>query len=413
MQTRRQFLFAAGGLAVTVAGLWALPSLESPPAPESLGIAAKANNQFALDLYRHLSAKPGNQIFSPYSVWTALAMTWTGARSATAAEMGKVLHLAENPTQGAATAGGLLRAIQGQGRQRKYQLHVANSLWGQKDQVFLPEFLRLTDEHFGAGMRLVDYKGNAEGARQQINRWVEEQTRERIKDLIASGVLNADTRLTLVNAIYFKADWDSPFKKEMTFDAPFHVSADQSVKVPTMHRTDHMAYAHGPTFQMLELPYTSGETSMLILLPKAKHGLAALEKELTWGQVGEARKQQRQVKVALALPKFKMRTQAQMGELLQALGMPLAFSDDADFSGMTGQRDLKIDKVIHQAFVEVDEKGTEAAAATAVTMKAMAAPVEEPPIEFRADHPFLYAIVEKSTGTILFMGRVVDPKPAS
>jgi serpin B len=416
MLFQRLLVLAVGSATLGFLGttLMTPPELPPPPRPETLAAAAQASNQFAMDVYGRLNAQGGNQCFSPYSVWTALTMTSAGARNATAAEMTKVLHLPDDASQVHALAGGLQRVIQGSGRPRAFQLHVANSLWGQKGMVFQPEFLKTTADHYQAGMRWVDFQTNTEGARQEINRWVAEQTKERIRELITSGVLRPTARLVLTNAIYFKADWEEPFKKDATYDATFHLTASSERKVPTMHRTGLMEYAETEQFQLLELPYRQNETSMVFILPKQKHGLAALESALTWDQVAKTREKRKAERVNLSLPKFTVRTQAEMGELLQGLGMRAAFSDrDADFSGMTGDRYLNIDKVVHQAFVDVDEKGTEAAAATAVIMAPRSAARPQPTIVFNADHPFMFILIEKSTGTILFMGRVQAPDAKS
>jgi len=254
----------------------------------------------------------------------------------------------------------------------------------------------------------VNFATDAEGARKTINAWVEKQTRDKIKDLIQPGVLDSLTRLVLTNAIYFKGDWASPFKKDGTKDGDFFAADGQKVAAPMMHQTGHFGYLDGGELQALEMPYKGDALSMVVLLPKAKDGLPALEKKLSatsavvW--IAGLRKQQVQV----AMPRFTTTAEFMLKETLSAMGMTDAFSDRADFSGMDGVKDLFISAVIHKAFVDVNEEGTEAAAATAVVMKSTGMPA--PPVEFRADHPFVFLIRDTRSGCILFVGRMANPK---
>jgi serpin B len=292
-----------------------------------------------------------------------------------------------------------------------YQLRVADALWAEQDESFLDSFLKLTKADYAAGFRKVDFKHAPEAVRVTINQWVAEQTAGKIKDLLQPGVLTPSTRLVLTNAIYFKGDWQMQFDKAQTREEEFHLSAGQSVQAPLMHIEGRFSYFNGSSFQALEIPYQSGDLSMIVLLPNDAAGLAALEQSLTAASVHQWLSQLRPVgKIVLTLPRFKMTNQFSLNGALTALGMRTAFDRTlADFSPMTGKRDLWISAAIHKAYIDVNEEGTEAAAATAVVMRSMAMAREQPPIVFRADHPFLFVIRDNRSGAILFLGRLTDP----
>ncbi len=375
--------------------------------------AVEGNNAFAVALYGQLRNQSGNLFFSPESVSTALAMTYAGARGETAAEMANTLHFTLPPNRLHPAMGALLAGLNAP--HDGYQLRVANSLWAQKNYTFLGDFLKLTKTDYGAGFNQVDFKGATEAARLTINQWVEQKTNDKIKDLLQPGALKPDTRLVLTDAIYFKGDWQTAFDKKETRDEDFHLSPAQTIKAPLMHRAGGYNYFDGGRFQGLEISYKSGELSMIVLLPKEVDGLPALEGSLTASDLKQWFSQFRPVpKVIVTIPKFKLTKQFELQTTLGAMGMPLAFErGTADFSGMTGNRELYISAVIHKAFIDVDEQGTEAAAATAVVMeRALALAPDrnrpQPPV-FRADHPFLFMIRDNRSGSILFMGRVTDP----
>ena len=377
---------------------------------------SRANNSFAVDLYARLAEErqTENLFFSPTSIETALAMTYAGARGSTAGQMAKVLHLPPEAQSIHQDFGSFLKQLNAaktaEGKTRGYELTVANALWGQKGYSFLPGFVGLLETYYGAGLDEVDFKSDSEGARKTINAWVAKETRDKIKDLIGQGLLTPDTRLVLTNAIYFKGKWAAPFEKKATRDEPFHLSAEQQKTVPLMHRTGSYGYREEENFQALRLTYVGDELSMIILLPKKIDGLEALEKELTREKLSQWFSRLREQKVVVSVPRFKATAQFELNSALASLGMSDAFDAGcADFSGMTGNRNLCISNVIHKAFVEVNEQGTEAAAATGVVMELTAALPSPPPPEFRADHPFLFVIREEKSGTILFMGRLVDP----
>ncbi len=379
---------------------------------EDLSALADGNAAFAFDLYRTLRAEGGNLFFSPHSISTALAMTYAGAAGETASQMAATLHFAlpQDRLHPAFNAYGLdLEARAKEPTEgTPFELSIANSLWGQQGFAFRPEFLDLLGENYGAGMRLVDFVADAEAARQAINRWVSDETRERIEDLIPEGAVDAMTRLVLANAIYFKAGWLHPFDDSATGPEPFHLLDGSTLDVPMMHHSETYGYAIREGFRAVELPYLNGDISMLILLPDEGR-FQDVEQALTPEMVREVSGNLTHGPVNLGLPKFTYESAFSLRDALVSLGMTDAFDPDrADFSGMDGARDLYISHVLHKAFVSVDEEGTEAAAATAVIMSVTSAPADEP-ITLTVDRPFIYLIRDGQTGSILFMGRVIEP----
>lgn len=376
---------------------------------------AKGSNAFGFDLYARLRVRPGNLVVSPASVTTALTMTWGGARGATAEQMARVMHL-EGTREAVLPASGRLAAgLQDPGRPIVFR--IANRLFGEKSVGFEVGYLQATKAAFGAALEPVDFKGAPEKARVFINGWVEDQTQKRIRDLIPPGAVAADTRLALVNAIYFLGDWTEPFDKGRTRPRPFHVAPTPPKDVPTMHRLDTLRFAQGQGRRALELPYKGDQLSMLLVLPDALDGLDALEGALTPDAFDALVASLKPTRVSVALPKFEIdpASSLALADVLQAMGMALAFDrEKADFTGIANPKNpadrLYLARVFHKAFVKVDEKGTEAAAASAaLTMRAGSmAPVERP-AEFKADHPFLFFIRDHATGLVVFMGRVADP----
>ena len=375
----------------------------------------EGNTRFALGLYGKLRTGKGNLFFSPFSLSSALAMTAAGAKGETAREMGLALHL---PQGDLAHAGfrSLNDSINGGKDEpaRPYSLLTANALWAQKGDHFLPGFLKTARESYDAALNEVDFKGDCEAARKLINTWVEGKTRDRIKDLIGPSVLSPVTALVLVNAIYFKADWRDKFSESMTNLQDMFTKADGS-KVPlAMMRQDEAkpyGYFDGGSFQMVELPYVGGSLAMDLILPKAAGGLPALEASLTVANLSRWIGKLSPQAVKVELPRFRLEESFELSRVLSDLGLERAFdASRADFSGMTGRRDLAISAVVHKAFVDVSEKGTEAAAATGVMMKATAIVARPQFVTFRADHPFLFLIRDLKSGSVLFLGRLVDPK---
>ncbi len=372
-----------------------------------LPAVVEGNTAFALDLYARLRTEDGNLFLSPYSISTALAMTYAGARGETARQMADVLHFLREQERVHPAFAALKSSIEAAGNGAGCRLHMANALWGQQGEGFLDEFLALTKKHYGAGFREVDFVQATEQARKTINTWVAGQTRKKITELLQRGDLDPSTVLVLTNAIYFKGDWASRFDRGYTRESPFRISEQDQVVVPMMHQLRRFPFAATDELDLLEMPYAGDRLSMVLLLPKRVGGLAALEDSLSRKNLEWWLGRLRQQPVRVSLPRFKLDARFDLGGTLAALGMPDAFNGrKADFSAMTGQRDLWIDAVIHQARVEVNEEGTEADAATAVVMK-KGLPIPE----FIADHPFLFLIRDRQTGSILFLGRVVNPTP--
>ena len=387
----------------------ALNAAAQEPAAEKAPAAApdqmiSASNAFAFDLYKQLSGKPGNIFFSPYSVGAALAMTYEGARGLTADEMQNVLHLPKDAglrREFFAKDLAAFNAVADAG--------IANAFWAQKDRVFLPAYVNVLRKSYKADAFYADFRTAFDQARLEINKWTDERTRGRIKDLFAPNSLNSLTRLVLVDAVYFKGKWVTPFDKGQTADADFFTALRNKLKVKMMNRTGEGAkfnYCQTGDLQLLELPYKSGGLSMLVLLP-VEGGLKALESGLTTENLAVWKKGLSNRRVDVFLPRFSLNAKYSLPGTLAKMGMPTAFTDNADFSGMDGTRELYIQQVVHQGFVEVNEEGAEAAAATGVSMalKSMARPAPQ----FRANRPFIFLIQESATGKIIFMGRVEKP----
>ena len=382
-------------------------SAQSDATAAEVSAIAGSVNVLAMSLYGQLRAPKGNVFFSPYSISTALAMTYGGARGNTAAEMRKTLHLSLAEPRLHAAEASLARKL----RSREgYALHVANALWPARGCGVLPEYSAMTRRHYGAYVQEVDF-GNEESARATINHWVEEQTQDKIKNLIPEGILNPLIRLVITNAIHFKGDWAAKFDKSQTEREPFYLLEGNRVRAPTMIQTGRFRTGIADDVKLLELDYAGGDLSMLIVLPKERTGLPAVEESLSVTSIRKWRETLKKRTIEVHLPRFKIEASCSLDKQLKTLGMRDAFSKRAaDFSGMS-REPLYIYKVLHKAFVEVNEKGTKAAAATAVIMKAKSISRDEPPVpEFRADHPFLFLIRDNNSGSILFLGRLMNPK---
>jgi len=368
------------------------------------------NTAFALQLYGKLRSNEGNLALSPYSISSALAMTSAGARGETARQMEQTLHFDQIKTDLHPLFGRLdsaLKAVQGTN-----ELSIANSLWPQEKYPFREEFLSLLKNHYGATITPLNYEGQAELARVTINKWVDDKTQHKITEIIGPDVLNDLTRLVLVNAIYFKGTWATPFPESATRLDKFYAKPDKTVTVPFMHKRDRFSYGENDQLQLIALPYAGRKLEMLILLPRSRDGIGQLENSLTAANLSAWIWDMRNQQVNVTLPKFKISSGFMLAQPLAALGMEDAFDENkADFSGMDGNSHwLYIGAVLHKAFVDVNEKGTEAAAATAVVMVGSSAKLPlETPREFRADHPFLFLIRDSATGSILFLGRVAQP----
>lgn len=369
---------------------------------------ARDNTLFALDLYNQLKMTDGNLFFSPFSIFTALAMTWAGARENTAVQMAETLHFTEKPAQFHRAIGDLISQLNAVQKETDVELSIANAIWAQKGYQFLDEFFRIVQQSYQADLKQVDFSSAAESARQAINAWVEQQTNEKIKDLLPPKVLNALTRLVLVNAIYFKGFWDNQFKSRDTREMEFWLLTEVAVKVPMMHQEHQFGYWENDWLQIMEMPYKEESLSLIVLLPKEKTGITDLEQKLNFENMMAWQSRLRKRKVIVFFPKFKIESEFSLGQTLALMGMPDAFDPElADFSAMVGQKELYISAVIHKAFLEVNEEGSEAAAATGVVV-GVTSIAPSPPI-FKADHPFVFFIRDNKSQSILFLGRVLNP----
>ena len=383
------------------------------PMPASAEQLANASNALGLDLWRRASPAGTNFVMSPASISAALAMTWGGAKGATERQMRAVMHLDAEPGLGASDWAHVFRALASPSR--ALELRIANRLFGEKTFSFEKPFVDLTRDDWGAPLEPVDFLHDADGARVHVNAWVAKQTHDKIKDLLPPNSVDDTTRLALVNAIYFLADWMTPFQEDATSTAPFHVTTQRSKNVPTMHETLALRVARQGGVSVVELPYRGDAASMWIVLPDRVDGLPALEKRIDAKTIAAWRAALAFEQIELAMPKFEIRPGAAtpLAAPLAALGMVDAFdSSKADFTAIGVPPDprqhLFVSAVFHSAFVKVDEKGTEAAGATAIVM-GVGGGAPPKPTPLHVDHPFLFFVVDKATGLVLFMGRVTDP----
>ncbi len=370
---------------------------------------AENNNNFAFDIFNAVNTKEEpNVVISPFSISTALAMTYAGAAGETAEQMAQTLHFPEDQNSFHPTFSQWMQQIQQTAGEDK-KLQKANSLWPQEDYHFLESYFQILEQFYNTTLYEVDYTGNREAIRQRINQWVMDNTNNQIEELIKPGVLIEDTRLVLVNAIYFLSDWRIAFDEKGTHDNTFFVSPTNKRQVPFMFMKDTLAYFENQQLQMLELEYEGGDFSMVIALPAEGHDIDKLIADMDAAYFSELAGNFSKQELEVYLPSFTMRSSFDLEKTMSTMGMPLAFSNHANFSKMTGKQDLKIDKIIHQAFVDVNEQGTEAAASTAVAIIRKSAMVGEQPTVFRANRPFLYFIKENRHHSILFMGKTGDP----
>jgi serpin B len=397
----------------------------SPTTPEDdISILVDGNTEFTFDLYRELKGSEGNFFFSPYSISTALAMTYAGARGETAQQMADTLHFTLSQERLHAAFSALANSIKEQGKAMAtvqspegeiiqeevdgFRLNIANALWGQKGYSFLSEFLDLLQTYYGSGLNTLDFINEPEESRQVINQWASDQTEGRIKNIIPPGVINALTRLVLANAIYFNANWEHQFSESATRDGVFHLLDGSTITTPMMHQEEQFSYTEGDNYQAVRLPYLGNEFAMTILLPRVGQ-FEEFENSLDAQMLKDITAKLQSQQVNLTLPKFQFESSFQLNQALSDMGMPDAFSGGADFSGMTGNMELFIGAVLHKSFVAVDEEGTEAAAVTVIIMTASAPGTPPVTINFTADRPFIFLIQDIETGSILFIGRVLNP----
>jgi serpin B len=401
------------------------PAPPSPGDPAALDAVTRGDRDFAWRLYARVRGREGNLSLSPTSIRLALAMAYAGAGGDTKSQMGRVLALDDTASSGfaalladwsARSVPRPVRVSQEWARElaerRPLILHVVNRLWGQLGKAFRPDFLGLLRDDFGAPLAQLDFHGAPEPSRQTINAWVAKETEEEINNLLAPGAIVPDTRMVLTNAMYFKAFWTSAFSPRATASDDFTTAPGKKVRAPMMRAEGYFRLAKfaadGTSCAALELRYAADGVAAIILLPDAKDGLSELEASIHGAFLDEALSQLKDVRVNVTLPRFRITSSLSLGEPLSAMGMPDAFAPQkADFSAMDGTRELFLGAVTHKAFVAVDEDGTEAAAATAA--RAIGAAAAPPPVPFRADHPFLFLIVDAAHHTVLFMGRVVAP----
>jgi serpin B len=394
-------------------------NVEGQPSPADNATVVEANNRFAWDLYRALEADESNAgqniFFSPHSISTALALTYEGAEGETADEIRSVLYFPENKTALRDGYRALNNDInRGDGA---YTLRTANALWAEKTHPFLPGYIAVAEGYYGAEVENLDFIFAPEESRLTINQWVENRTEDLIRDLIPEGAITSLTRLVITNAVYFKGTWVLQFDENLTSPSPFTTTQGETVEVDMMQRTDEDAiynYTETDDLQILQMSYEhegAGSLSMLVLLPKT-NDIRAAEEALGTQELFDAVAGMEEGRVDVYFPKFTLECEYFLPETLSAMGMPTAFGTGADFSGLDGTRELFITDVIHKAFVEVNEEGTEAAAATAVVVAESAFVEEEDIPVFRADHPFVFMIIDDESGNVLFMGRVADPGTA-
>ena len=390
-----------------------IPRNTAPELNETdLATLVNGNNSFAFNLYQVLKDEKSNLFYSPYSISAALAMTYAGARGDTEKAMAEALRFDLSQDRLHPAFNGLDLQLEQRGEGAKgmdgegFRLNIVNAIWGQKDYRFLDEYLDILAQNYGAGLRIVDFINETEQSRLTINKWVSDQTEGRIEDLIPQGVINQLTRLVLTNAIYFNAAWEHQFQEGATSDEPFHLLDGSEVTVPMMHQTEPFGYAVGNGYQAIELPYDGRELSMVILLPE-EGGFDVFEENLTMESITPALDNLEVQQIALTMPKFEYESSFGLKDALTTLGMGVAFTMDADLSGMDGKKELFIQDVVHKAFVAVDESGTEAAAATAVVVGLKSAPME--PVTMTIDRPFIFFIRDIQTGSIIFVGRVLNP----
>lgn len=383
-------------------------------APGNIPFSAKnvtdANNRFAFDFYSRLANDPTNAesniFFSPFSLSSVFSITYDGARGDTADEIRSVFHFPKDDVarrQEFANISAIMNR-----EDNTTHLTTANALWAENTYPFLPEYVSTAQQYYAANVTNLDFINKADDSRNRINTWVEERTNNKIRDFIPNGGINPSTRLVITNAIYFNGKWEKPFDERETGEYRFSVTPGKTVRVSMMQRGDNFAYTETSRIQMIELPYKHGngkDLSMIVILPKHET-LAAVENSLNGEMLSDLEQKLTDTKMVVFLPKFKLETRYELPEVLKAMGMPTAFASGADFSGMDGTKRLFINNVVHKAFIEVNEEGTEASAASSVYLSKSG--IDNSPV-FRADHPFLFLIQDKETGTILFIGRVVNP----
>ncbi|MEE4196215.1 MAG: serpin family protein [Bacteroidales bacterium] len=364
------------------------------------------NNRFAIDLYKELKGSGENLIFSPFSISSAMAMTYAGAENNTAKEFQKTLFFLEDKQLFHQEYSHLFEGITN-GKKNDVEFYNANSLWIQKNFNLKEEFLDINKKYYSSALFYTDFY-QAQKAANEINGWVEKNTRNKITNLLQPSALSSDTRLVLINALYFKGEWNKPFREERNSEEKFTISRKEEVTTTFMNGQITTWYYKDCLKEIIEIPYADRDYSMMIILPKNYRKLKWVERFLSVKCMERYEDKKEKYKVNVSVPKFKMGSEFNLKEVFQALGMQDAFAGSADFSGMTEETRLYIDEVIHKAIIDVNEAGTEAAAATAVVMRKTSVLMEN--VTFKADRPFIYAIRNTRDGTIYFLGKVMNPE---
>lgn len=364
-----------------------------------------SNNQFAIDFYKQIaSQEKGNIFFSPFSLSTAMAMTYAGARGVTQEQIAQVFHFGDNTDKYHTQLGNTIKQINS--KTGTIQLKIVNNLWAEKTYPFTKPYTKLMTAAYKATIKPMDFINKFEESRLAINANILKATNEKIKDLLPPNSLNNLTRLVLTNAIYFKGDWKVTFKKELTSERDFYIEQKKSIKCSMMSVKSQFNYYEDSKLKAIEIPYTGNNFSMVVILPNSNITLDEITKMLSNDIIVDIQRELNQQEVSLSIPKFKLSNGYQLKQLLSSMGMPQPFTDDANFTGMSTLNNLKISDVFHKAFIDVNEQGTEASAATAVVVATKSVQRVQ---SFIANRPFLFLIKEKSTETILFMGRIADP----
>lgn len=368
--------------------------------------ASDANN-FALEAYKQFAKSDNkNMFFSPISINMAIGITYAGAKGETEKQIASVFNFPENTTKFHKSMGTLQENIL-EKTSEGVEISLTNQLWADQNYKFRCQYLRKAKKCYKAPVKRLDFYSNLDESRISINNWVEKQTHERIKDLLPEGSISKQTKMVITNTIYFKGQWDKQFITEHTQDENFTTISGEQVKTPTMNANTSLRMYQGNSLKLVELPYAGKQFSMLVLLPNEGTPLASIEKELSIKELNHYISSMTESDVRISLPKFKFDASYKLKQTLSEMGMPLAFSNAADFTAMSRKKDLKIDEVFHKAFVEVSEEGTEAAAATAVVIVRKTAIMNN---EFRANRPFIFFIRENESGNILFLGRITNPQ---
>ncbi len=378
---------------------------------QSYNKQVKNNNQFAFDLYKYLESEEDNLFISPFSVSVALAMTYEGAKNKTKKEMAAVMHFPDEKTQLHKDFAGIMQKVSASRNKDSYTFVTANSLWAQNDFKFFHTFFKTIESNYKAPVELVDYKNaeNREKARLNINSWTEKKTNKKIKNLLQESDLDKDTKLVLVNAVYFLAEWKIKFEEKNNYEDKFY-GVGKETKTMFMRKKYRTKYFEDDKTQVIEIPYIDEKASMVVFLPKKKKGLKALQDNFTNKYYEEIVSKLKYEKTEITFPKFKIESRYDLVKVLSDAGIKQAFTNKADFTDMICKKEIKIDKIIHQTFINVNESGTEAAAATAVVMKRITSTSPENTKKFKADHPFIYIIKDNKTASILFIGQMTNAK---